>query len=96
MSSYIKDNELIALIEPLLKVKNSSFVTIEKPVPDKIKDSEHSKKKFKRAHSKIEDNTEEPKGKSIKTHEYKKLKSGSEIVKKKKNTQQTVTQENFI
>ena len=44
MSSYIKDNELIALIEPLLKVKNSSFVTIEKPVPDKIKDSEHSKK----------------------------------------------------
>ena len=96
MSSYIKDNELIALIEPLLKVKNSSLATVEKPGPDKTKNSEHSKKKLKRTHTKIEDNKEEPKEKSFKTHEHKKLKSGSEIVKRKKNTKQTVTQENFI
>ena len=61
MSSYVKDNELIALIEPLLKVKKSSLVNVEKPSPNKIKDSEHSKRKLKRVHAKTEETKEEPK-----------------------------------
>ena len=96
MSSYVKDNELIALIEPLLKVKNSSLVNVEKPSPNKIKDSEHSKRKLKRVHAKTEETKEEPKEKSIKTHDHKKLKSNSEIVKRKKSGQKTVTQDIFI